>query len=42
MLRHRLAFGSAGLDVYVTAPGASLDTASPNISSVTYNGSSAS
>ena len=35
------AFGSAGLDVYITAPGASLDTASPNISNITYNGSSA-
>jgi hypothetical protein len=35
------AFGSAGLDVYVTAPGASLDTASPNISNITYNGASA-
>jgi len=28
------AFGTAGLDVYLTAPGASLDTASPNISNV--------
>ena len=36
-----IAFGSNGFDVYVTAPGASLDTASPNISNVTYNNSSA-
>ena len=35
-----VAFGSSGFDVYVTAPGASLDTASPNISNVTYGGSS--
>jgi hypothetical protein len=34
------AFGSAGLDVYITTPGASLDTASPNISNITFNGSS--
>ena len=31
-----VAFGSAGLDVYITTPGASLDAASPNISNVTY------
>jgi len=36
-----VAFGSAGLDVYITTPGASLDSASPNISNITYNNSSA-
>jgi hypothetical protein len=36
-----VAFGSSGVDVYITAPGASLDTASPNISNITYGASSA-
>jgi hypothetical protein len=36
-----VAFGSSGVDVYITTPGASLDTASPNISNITYGGSSA-
>jgi len=35
-----VAFGSSGLDVYITPPGASLDTASPNISNITYGTSS--
>jgi hypothetical protein len=34
------AFGTAGLDLYMTAPGASLDTASPNLSNVTLGASS--
>jgi len=34
------AFGTAALDVYITAPGAPLDNASPNISNVAFNGSS--
>ncbi|HEY2818856.1 MAG TPA: DUF4397 domain-containing protein [Casimicrobiaceae bacterium] len=36
-----VAFGSSGVDVYITTPGASLDTASPNISNITYGASSA-
>jgi hypothetical protein len=35
------AFGSLPFDVYVTAPGASLDSLSPNISGVALNGTSA-
>lgn len=34
------AFGTPGLDVYVTAPGASLATASPNISNIAQGGTS--
>jgi hypothetical protein len=34
------AFGTAGLDLYVTTPGASLATASPNISNIAQNGTS--
>jgi len=34
------AFGTGGIDVYITAPGASLDTASPNISNVAVGGTS--
>lgn len=34
------AFGTTGLDVYVTTPGASLATASPNISNIQQNGTS--
>ena len=34
------AFGSAGLDVYITAPGASIDAASPNISNIGYGNTS--
>ena len=36
-----VAFGSAGFDVYITTPGADLNAASPNISNITYNSSSA-
>ena len=36
-----IGFGSTSVDVYITAPGASLDTASPNISSIAYSQSSA-
>jgi Domain of unknown function (DUF4397) len=35
------AFGSAAFDVYVTTPGASLDSASPNISNIAVNTTSA-
>jgi hypothetical protein len=34
------AYGSAGIDVYVTAPGASLDNMSPNVSNLAYNSTS--
>jgi hypothetical protein len=35
------AFGTASLDVYVTSPGASLDTASPNLSNILVSAASA-
>ncbi len=35
------AFSSSGLDVYVTNPGASLDSMSPNVSNLGYGGQSA-